>query len=77
MKLEDGNGRTIMQVKTLKRDGKRLLFRGMAMGGTPMTVFVRPDELWSIFDLLSWNVVKYLPVILWTGFRLSSKKKDK
>ncbi|MBU1052736.1 MAG: hypothetical protein KKC46_02770 [Proteobacteria bacterium] len=78
MKLVDGNGGTIMQIKTLKRDGERLVVRGMAMGGMPMTAFVRPEALWGIFDLLSWNVVWYMPVILWRGlWRSRSLKKKK
>jgi hypothetical protein len=78
MRLVYGSGGTIMKVKMLKRDGERLVVRGMAMGGMPMTAFVRPEELWGIFHLLSWNVVKYMPVILWKGlWRSRSLKKKK
>ncbi len=77
MKLVDGNGGTIMQIKTMKRQDERIVVRGMAMGGMPMTAFVKPEELWSIFHLLTWDIVKYLPVMLWKGFQRSRSLKKK
>ncbi|MBA3035979.1 MAG: hypothetical protein FP814_05740 [Desulfobacterium sp.] len=77
MKLVDGNGGTIMQIKTMKRQDERLVVRGMAMGGMPMTAFVKPEELWGAFHLLSWDIVKYMPVMLWKGFQRSRSLKKK
>ncbi|MBU1053990.1 MAG: hypothetical protein KKC46_09195 [Proteobacteria bacterium] len=77
MKLVDGNGGTIMQVKTMKRQDERLVIRGMAMGGMPMTAFLKPEELWSIFELLTWDILKSIPSMLWKGYQRSRDLKKK
>lgn len=53
MKLHTPEGRELMEVQSVERDGLRLVVRGVIMGTMPARAIVRPEELRAAFKLLS------------------------
>lgn len=57
-----------MEATSLERKGDELIMKGKGMGSLPMTMYLRPEEIWKATKLLSWSVVWYIPVILVKGW---------
>jgi hypothetical protein len=76
MQVFDMYGNKTMEAESLERDGEQLIMKATAFGSMPMTMYLRPEELWSMTKLLSWPIALYLPVMLLKGWLRSRKKKD-
>lgn len=74
MKLFDTYGNTMLETASLERQGDDLVMKATVMGAMPMTVYIRPEEIWSMMKLLSWPVIWYLPIIMAKGWRRALKK---
>jgi hypothetical protein len=71
MKLLSKDGIEMMEIRSVVRDADVLVVRGKAMGSMPMTIHLRPEELWQAYRLLSWRILLALPVLMLKGYRRS------
>lgn len=59
----------MMEAVSLERRGDDLVIKGKMMGTMPGTFFVRPVEIWPARSVLTWKVVRYLPLFLFKAWR--------
>jgi len=59
----------MMDVRSIDRDGERLVLKGKIMGSMPATIYLRPEDVWAAWRLVSWSVLAAIPVMLLKGFR--------
>lgn len=57
MKLHTPEGRELMEVRRVAREGDQLVVRGLIMGTMPTRAVIRPEQLRAAFGLLSWGLV--------------------
>jgi hypothetical protein len=69
MKMLSREGVEMMEVKSIEREGERLIIRGKVMGSMPTTICLRPEDIWAAWHLMSWDVICRLPLMLLKGFR--------
>ena len=67
MKIFDTYGEEMMDVRSLRQKGDDLVVKGKLMGYVPISVYLKPEELWGAVRLLSWAVLLYLPVMMIKG----------
>jgi hypothetical protein len=73
MKTYDMYGNVTMETNSLERRGDELVMKGKGLGSMPMTLFIRPEEIWNARKLLSWSVIWYMPIIVVKGWWRSRK----
>ena len=66
-------GIEMMDVKSIQREGERLVLKGKIMGSMPATIYLRPEDVWAGWQLISWGVLARLPLMLLKGFRRSRR----
>jgi hypothetical protein len=71
MKLKDMHGTVAMELTAVQRHGETIEMKGKAFGSMPLTVYVKPEDLWDARRLLSWSLIWYLPVMFVKGWRRS------
>ncbi|MGQ0700964.1 MAG: hypothetical protein ACT4PZ_22325 [Panacagrimonas sp.] len=64
MKLHTPEGRELMEVLRVERDGDRLVVRGIIMGTMPTRAVIRPEQIRAAFGLLSWGLIWSVLVLL-------------
>lgn len=57
MKLHTPEGRELMDVQRVQREGDQLVVRGLIMGTMPTRAVIRPEQIRAAFALLSWSLV--------------------
>lgn len=67
MKIFDTYGEEMMDIRLLQQKGDDLVVKGKLMGYVPISVYLRPEELWRAAKLLSWAVLLHLPVMMVKG----------
>jgi hypothetical protein len=75
MKMYSKEGQTLIDVKDLRREGDDLVMKGKLMEAYTMSIYLRPEEIWSTLKLLSWEVFLYLPAMFCKGWRRARKNK--
>ena len=73
MKLHTPDGKELMEVQRLERDGDRLIVRGVIMGTMPTRAVIHPENLRAAFGLLSFGLIFNLLLLL---LRPGSKPKQ-
>jgi hypothetical protein len=76
MKLMSKDGVEMMDIRSLEREGDVLVMKGKVMRSMPVTIHLRPEDLWQAFSLFSWPLLLRLPMLLFKGFRLSRRAKQ-
>ncbi len=71
MKMFSKDGVEMVDVKSVDRDGDRLVLKTKVMGSMPATIVLRPQDLWEAMRLLCWPLVLHLPGMLYRGWRLA------
>jgi hypothetical protein len=71
MTLYGADGKEMMTVSELQRDGDALLIKGRIYGTVPLLSRLQPEEVRKLFGLLNWRMVLFL---LSLAFRPSSKQ---
>lgn len=74
MKLFDKYGNVMMEISSLERRGDDIVIKGKMMGSMPGTFYLKPAEAWSVLSLLTWKLVRYLPLFLYKAWRQSRPK---
>jgi hypothetical protein len=75
MKLTSKDGVEMMDIRSLEREGDVLVVRGKIMRSMPLTIHVRPEDLWEAFSLFKGSLLLRLPVLLLKGFGRSRQAK--
>ena len=57
MKLHTPEGRELMEVQRVAREGNQLVVRGLIMGTMPTRAVIRPEQIRAAFGLLSWGLL--------------------
>ncbi len=60
MKIAGADGREMMTIASIERDGRDLVLKGKIFGTMPMTARVPPEELRQGLQLLDWRTRLYL-----------------
>jgi len=76
MKMFSKEGVEMMDVKSITRDGERLVIKGKVMGAMTTTILVNPEDCWQAARLLGLRVILCLPLLLAKGFWTSRKKAE-
>ena len=66
----DGQGKELMTVRSLEKDGNDLVVTGKIFGSMPMKARVKPEEARAALKLLNFKTIVFLLTIL---FRRSDK----
>lgn len=74
MRLYSRDGSILIEVTKLERRGDDLAIQGKMLGTMPLTAHVRPEEAWAIFRIISWDVLRYLPLFFSRGWRRNREK---
>lgn len=64
MKLHTPEGRELMELLRVERDGDQLVVRGVIMGTMPTRAVIRPEQIRAAFALLSWGLIWGVIVLL-------------
>ncbi|EQM77666.1 MULTISPECIES: hypothetical protein [Stutzerimonas] len=75
MKIFSKEGVEMMDIKSISRDGERLIVKGKVMGAMSTTLLIKPEDCWQAARLLGLRVIMYLPLLLLKGY-WSLRKKD-
>jgi hypothetical protein len=75
MKLVSKDGVEMMDIHTLGREGDVLVVKGKIMRSMPVTIHLRPEDLWQAFSLFTWPTLLRLPMLLFKGFTRSRQAK--
>jgi hypothetical protein len=65
----------MMDIRSLGREGDVLVVKGKIMRSMPVTLHLRPEDLWEAFSLFTWTTLLRLPMLLFKGFRRSRQTK--
>jgi hypothetical protein len=68
MKLFGKDGIEMMDVKSIQRDGERLVLKGKMMGTMATTIYVGPEEMWDALKLFPIGVILRMPLLLLKGW---------
>lgn len=75
MKIFSKEGVEMMDIKSISRDGEKLIVKGKVMGAMSTTFLIKPEDCWQAAQLLGLRVIMYLPLLLLKGC-WSLRKKD-
>jgi hypothetical protein len=75
MKLVSKDGVEMMDIRSLERVGDVLVVKGKIMRSMPVTIHLRPEDLWQAFSLFTWTTLLRLPMLLFKGFTHSRRAK--
>jgi hypothetical protein len=67
MKLISKEGQTLVDVKSIQREGDDLVMKAKLMDAYSMPIYLSPVEVRNALKLLSWRLVCYLPLMLVRG----------
>jgi hypothetical protein len=73
MKLVSKDGVEMMEIRSLEREGDVLVVKGKIMRSMPVTLHLRPEDLWQAFSLFTWATLLRLPMLLFKGFTRSRR----
>lgn len=60
MKLYGPDGKELMTVSALERDGSTLIIKGKIFGAMPMTAKLKPAEVRSALKLMNWKTLLFV-----------------
>ena len=75
MKMYSKEGVEMMHVASVKRENDDLVVKGKMMGAMTMSIYMRPEDLWSGKGLLTWSVIRHIPVMIFKGMWRSIRSK--
>jgi len=76
MKMFDSYSNVMVDITELARKNDNLVLKGKMLNSIPGMFYLRPEEVWSAIRLLSWPVIRYLPIMLIKGWWLSKRSKQ-
>lgn len=76
MKMFSREGVEMMDVKSITLEDHNLVLKGKMMGTMATVIYLKPEEVWKAFTLMSFTTMLYMPVMLVKGFWRSRKKQN-
>jgi hypothetical protein len=73
VKIFDPYKSVAMEVSSIALRDNDIEIKGKGLGSLPMTMYVRPEELWQAFKLAPWALIFRMPLLLLKGWMLSRK----
>ncbi|OAN56226.1 hypothetical protein [Sphingobium sp. TCM1] len=67
MKVHNKDGIEMMDIKSIDKDGDKLVIKGKMMGSMATVIHVKPEDLWDAFSMVSWKTLFSLPIMLLRG----------
>lgn len=64
MRILDGQGKDLMNIRKLERDGNDLVITGKIMGAMPMKARLTPDQARAGLKMLDFKTILFLLTIL-------------
>ena len=64
----------MVDVKSITREGQRLVIKGKVMGAMSTTILVHPQDCWQAAQLLGIGVILRLPLLLFQGWRAARRQ---
>lgn len=74
MKLTDKYGNVMVVGTAIEKDGDNLLIKANLLGTMPATIYVKPENVWELWQMTPFSIVLSLPGLLLKGRKLSRKK---
>jgi hypothetical protein len=74
MRMMDMHDNAVIEMSSIERWEDSLMVQAKAYGAMPMTLYIKPEEMWKAKGLLSWPVVRYFPRMMIRGWWRSRKK---
>ncbi|NLI91021.1 MAG: hypothetical protein GX434_02095 [Peptococcaceae bacterium] len=76
-KFRSPQNKVAMELYSFSVPEKNVLeVKGVALGTMPITLWVRPEELWLTFKMVKFPVMRAIMGMMWAGWRASKKNKD-
>lgn len=60
MKVYGPDGKEMMTVSSIERDGSMLVVKGKIFGAMPMTAKLKPEEVRKALRLMNWRTLLFL-----------------
>jgi hypothetical protein len=60
MKVFGADGKEMMSISAIERDGSMLVVKGKIFGAMPLTAKLKPGEVRKAFGLMSWRTMLFL-----------------
>lgn len=60
MKVYGPDGKEMMTVNSIERDGSMLVVKGKIFGAMPMTAKLKPEEVRKALRLMNWRTLLFL-----------------
>lgn len=73
MKLFGKDGIEMMDVKSIGREGDRLVIKGKMMGTMATAIYVGPQDMWQALRLCPVAVLLRMPILPLKGYRSARK----
>lgn len=73
MKMYTKDGLELMDLKSFGLLGDALEMKGKMMGSMNMTVLMKPEDLWSAYQMMPWRVLIRMPCMLFKGWLVSRR----
>jgi len=77
MKLTSKDGKVVVDVSEIGRKDDDLRIQAKIMGTMPMVIYLTPEELWTGAKLLNWQLIKFFPKFIYTGWKRQRKSRSK
>lgn len=74
MKLTDKYGNVLVVGNAIEKDGENLLFKANLLGTMPSTIYVKPENVWELWQMIPFSVMLSLPGMLLKGRKEARKK---
>jgi hypothetical protein len=60
MKLYGTDGKEMMTISAIERDGSMLVVKGKIFGTMPLAAILKPEDARAAFKLMSWKTLLFL-----------------
>ena len=65
-----------MEVYSLQLEGSNLILNGKVMDVMMISIYLRPEDIWKVKDLLSWSIIWHFPFMLAKGLQMMPNVRD-
>ena len=77
MRLSSKDGKALIELTAIERDGDNLSCRAKVAGAMKMVIYVRPEEAWEVKEVLGKGVLRFLPRFLYLGWKARRARQAK
>lgn len=70
----DRGGVEMVDLKDLRIKDGNVLMKANLLQSMPSTIYVRPDEVWKVLTMVSFDLIKGLPAYLLAGYKICKEQ---